>query len=65
MRIVGALWTPRVNYICIACPCGRETEERADILFDVRADRWWITCPRCKRRENMATLRDRYVEESS
>jgi predicted RNA-binding Zn-ribbon protein involved in translation (DUF1610 family) len=52
MIIVDASWTPEVNWLKIRCSCGQH--------FEHRADRWWVRCPECGRREHIEVLRLRY-----
>jgi DNA-directed RNA polymerase subunit RPC12/RpoP len=49
MRIVDAIWTPRVNVYRVACGCGRD--------FQHPADRWSVRCPVCGAWRNLARLR--------
>lgn len=58
MRIVGARWTPVVNNLFIVCGIGG-----CEKIFAHRADRWWVICPACHRRESLAVLRERYCDE--
>ncbi len=55
MIIIDADWTPRYNLLTIACSCG--------CRFQHRADRWKVTCPDCKRSENLAAIRERIIKE--
>jgi hypothetical protein len=57
VRITDVEWTPRVNLLTVRCECGAQWKHRAD--------RWKVRCPNrvCSRTENLAALRDRWVEE--
>jgi len=56
MRITGkARWTSRVNMVEIRCSCGAR--------FEHRADRSYVRCPNCSRRDFLWDMRTRYYKE--
>lgn len=57
-RIVGAVWTARVNLLTLRCDvCGHD--------FDHRADRWRFTCPTCGERGHLADVRREHLARTS
>lgn len=53
MKIIGATWTNKINYLKILCKqCG-------DIITH-RSDRWQVYCTNCGNRKNLQDLRDDY-----
>ena len=55
MKIVGAVWGKKRNYLVIECNCLHR--------FHHRSDRWKVECPKCKSESNLAELRAKYVDE--
>lgn len=55
MKIIGAKWGPKSNKLLVECSCGRR--------FKHRSVRWNVICPGCKRKADLATLREKYREE--
>lgn len=51
MKIVGAVWTSKVNLLEIQCDC-------AGVTFQHRADRWRVVCPKCDNTEHLSKLRE-------
>lgn len=54
MKITGAKWTPKVNFLEIKCFCGK--------IFTTRADRFAVACSGCGKIGNLAVLRKQYQE---
>ncbi len=52
MKIINAIWTPRVNMLSIECSCGK--------LFKHRADKWKPRCPECGSCGHLSQLRAEY-----
>lgn len=50
MKIVGASWSPIINYYKIQCSCGNE--------YWCRVDRWITGCPKCGRTSYIDRMRD-------
>lgn len=50
MKLLGARWTARVNFLQVRCDCGKE--------FEHRADRWHIKCPVCVRNTTINSVRN-------
>lgn len=57
MRIVSARWTSWVNMLVLQCACAA--------VWEHRADRWRVRCPRCHACEHLSALRERYLAEHS
>ena len=49
MRLLDAVWTPKVNMLLLLCDCGKHLYHRAD--------RWQVVCPRCKAKAHIADIR--------
>ena len=50
MQMTGeARWTPEINMLEMLCNCGN--------VFEHRADRWRVACPKCGIRSNLKYLR--------
>jgi len=56
MKIIGAHWTPKRNILEIQCSCGG--------VIQHPADRWWVACALCQRRENLAAIRERFARDN-
>ncbi len=54
MKIVGAAWGKKVNYLVVECDCLHR--------FHHPSNRWEAKC-RCGKTSNLAKLRARYVDE--
>lgn len=48
-------WGLDVNRLLMECGCGHRWHHRAD--------RWRISCPRCRKAENLGRVRERYVAD--
>ena len=57
MRIIGALWTDKVNQYIIKCEC--------DKSFIHRSDRFRVNCPKCNKLNDLSALREQYVVEQA
>lgn len=55
MIIKSSFWTESINMLIILCSCGHE--------FNHRSDRWVVKCPSCKNKENLQTIRIKYLEQ--
>lgn len=53
MKIRDAFWTKTGNMLTIECKC--------KYTFHHKTNRWKVVCPKCKRKENLAYLRDLYI----
>ena len=49
MEVLDAYWTPRVNILFVQCACGE--------IFEVRANKRWVSCPKCYCRADMLLLK--------
>ena len=55
MRIIDAVWRSAINWLIIECRCGEK--------FEHRANKWLITCPRCGNKENLHSVRMKFVKK--
>lgn len=49
MIVVDAYWTPSVNVLFVQCDCGE--------IFEVRANKRWVSCPKCYSVADMLLLK--------